>query len=67
MVSSFAHQIQSEYYCGNIYLSIEGISMEHLSATTHTETAPEPESHTRHAIFHYFVYDDRKQDSATTY
>ena len=30
-VSIFAHQIQSEYYGGNISVSIEVISLEHFS------------------------------------
>ena len=30
--ASFAHQIQSEYYGGNKYVSIKGIALEHFSA-----------------------------------
>ena len=37
VVASFSHQIQSEYYGGNIYVSIEGIALEHFIAPTHTE------------------------------
>ena len=33
-VLSFAYQIQYEYYGGNKYVSIEGISLEHFSAPT---------------------------------
>ena len=38
VVASFAHQIHSEYYGGNRYVSIEVIVSEHFSAPTHTET-----------------------------
>ena len=31
VVTSFARQIQSEYYGGNISMSIEGIALEHFS------------------------------------
>ena len=34
VVANFAYQIQSEWYGGNIYISIEGIAMEHFSAPT---------------------------------
>ena len=33
-VASFDNKIQSEYYDGNISVSIEGISLEHFSALT---------------------------------
>ena len=32
IVAIFAHQIQSEYYCGNRSVSIEGFSLKHFSA-----------------------------------
>ena len=31
LVASFSHQIKSEYYCGNISVYIEVISLEHFS------------------------------------
>ena len=31
VVASFSNQIQSEYYGGNRYVSIEGIVLEHFS------------------------------------
>ena len=34
VVASSAHQIQSEYYGNNRYVSIEGIALYHFSATT---------------------------------
>ena len=36
LVASFAHQIQSEYYGGNVYVSIDGISLEHFIALPRT-------------------------------
>ena len=36
VVASFSNQIQSEYYGGNISVSIEGISLEHFSALPQT-------------------------------
>ena len=47
-------------------MSIEGIEFYHFSATTHPETASVPEPRTRHAMFHSFLYDDKKIDSTTT-
>ena len=47
-------------------MSIEGISLDHFSATTNPETVSVPESFTHHAMFHSFLYDDRKTDSTTT-
>ena len=34
VVASFANKIQSEYYSGNISVSIEGIALEHFRAFT---------------------------------
>ena len=34
VVASFSHQIQSEYYGGNISVYIEDITLEHFSAFT---------------------------------
>ena len=39
--------------------------MDQFNEPTHTETAGEPQRRTRHAMFHSFLSDDRKQDSAT--
>ena len=66
VVASFAHQIQSEYYSGNISVSIEDIVLEHFSAPTHPETVGTPKSCTHHAVFHSFFSDYSKQDSSTT-
>ena len=40
VVASFSNQIQSEYYGGNIYVSIECIALEHLSAAPQTDINP---------------------------
>ena len=54
LVASFSHQIQSKYYGGNIYVSIEYIVLEISSFPTHTETEGTPQARTRHAVFHSF-------------
>ena len=33
VVANFSHQIKSEYYVGNRYMSIEGVALKHFSAT----------------------------------
>ena len=38
IVSSFAQQIQSEYYVGNSYVIIEGTELENLSTSTQTNS-----------------------------
>ena len=47
-------------------MSIEGIVLEHYSALPHTEINSSTKSCPRHAVFHYLLSDDSKQDSATT-
>ena len=37
VVASFVHQIKSEYYGGNISISIEGIILEHFSSSAQIE------------------------------
>ena len=66
VVSSFANQIQSEYYGGNIYVSIEGIALEHFSAAPQADINSYTLSRPRHAVFHSFLSDNSKQDAATT-
>ena len=65
-VDSFSHQIQSEYYCGNIYISIEGISLKRFSALPHTDINSSIKPCPLQSVFHSFFSDDSKQDSATT-
>ena len=59
VVASFANQIQSEYYGGNISVSIEGIELEHFSAALQADINSTSPSRPRHAVFHYFLSDDR--------
>ena len=47
-------------------MSIEGISLEHFSAAPQEDINSTTPSRQRHAVFHSFLSDDRKQDSATT-
>ena len=64
--ASFANQIQSEYYGGNISVSIEGIALEHFSVVSQTNINSTTPSRQCHAVFHSFWSDDSKQDAATT-
>ena len=66
VVASFSHQIQSEYYGGNIFVSIEVIALEIFSALPQTEINSSTKSYTRHAVLHSFLSDDSKQDASTT-
>ena len=63
---SFPPKIQPESYCGNRFMSIEGILLENLSELSLTEIKASTESYPRHALFHYFLSDDSKQDTTTT-
>ena len=45
---------------------IEGIALEHFSALPKTDINSTTPSRQSHALFYYFLYDDRKQDNATT-
>ena len=66
VVASFANQIQSECYGGNISVSIEGIALEHFCAAPQVDIHSSSFSRPRHAVFHSFLSDDSKQDAATT-
>ena len=66
LVVSFSHQIKYEYYGGNRYVSIEGITLENFNSLPQTEINSPPKTFPRHAVFHSFLSDDRKQGSATT-
>ena len=52
VVASFTHQIQSEYYCGNIYVSIDFFLFEHIILPIHTETLGRTQACTSHSVFH---------------
>ena len=45
---------------------IEIISLEHFSALPKADTNSTTPSRQRHAVFHYYLSDDSKQDSART-
>ena len=47
-------------------MPIEGIALEHFSAVPKTDINSTTPSCQRHAVFHSFLSDDRKQDSDTT-
>ena len=54
-VASFSNQIQSEYYGGNRYVSIEVISLEHFSAAPQIDINSSTLSRPRHAVFQFFI------------
>ena len=66
VVSSFGNQIQSEYYGGNISVSIEVIALEHVSAAPQADIMSYTLLRQRHAVFHSFLSHNGKQDAATT-
>ena len=66
LVANFANQIKSEYYGGNRSVSIEGITLEHFSASPQADINSSSLPCPRRALFHSFLSDDSKQDSATT-
>ena len=66
LVESFAHQIQSEYYGGNISVSIEGIALENVSALPKSGINSPTKSFTLHAVFHYFFRMTKKKATITT-
>ena len=47
-------------------MSIEGIALKHFSAAPQTNINSTTPSRQLHAVFHYFLSDDSKQDSTTT-
>ena len=54
VLASFANQIQSEYYGGNRYVSIEGIALENFSAAPQVDINSSSFPRPRHVVFHYF-------------
>ena len=65
MVASFVYQIQSEYYGGNISVSIEAIILEHFNDTNHYLPLYTPQSRTLRSMFHSFLSGNSKQDTVT--
>ena len=66
MVAVFENQIQSEYYGGNIFVYIEGITLEHFRCLQYISTFLEPVNSCHRVLFQSLFSHDRKQDSATT-
>ena len=66
LVASFSHQIQSEYYGGNRFVSIEGISLKLFNALPKSIINASTKLCPSHAVFNSFLSNDSKQDSATT-
>ena len=54
LVTSFANQIQSEYYVANISVYIEGIVLKHFSYPQQPRLMSEIFNLSLHAVFHYF-------------
>ena len=52
MLRGFDNKIQSEYYGGNISVSIEGIALEVFSALPQKNLNSATPSSQRHAVFH---------------
>ena len=46
-------------------MSIEGIALEHFSAAPQADINSSTLSSPRHAVFHYFLSGDSKQDAST--
>ena len=66
VVDIFSHQIQSVYYGGNIYFSIEGIQLEQSSDSEQEKSSSALHSRKHHALFHSFLPDNVKQDTLKT-
>ena len=66
VVTRFANKIKSEYYGGNISVSIEGIVLEHFSALSKADINSTIPLRQCHAVFHSFSSDNSKHDSAPT-
>ena len=60
VVTSFANQIQSEYYGVNRSVSIEVIALEHFSALQKTDINSTTPSRQLHAVFNYSLSGDSK-------
>ena len=65
LVSSFVHQIKSEYYSDNIYIYIAGIVLEPLCAFQQPSPLLTPSDVSHQAIVHSFVSDEIKQYGTT--
>ena len=66
VVASFSHQIQLEYYDGNISMPVEDIALENFSALPQTEIKSSTKTCPCHALFRSVLSDDTKQYADTT-
>ena len=66
-VESFSNKNQSEYYVGNILISIEVIELDRYCVQHHLVLKSMYANTTSHAVFHSVLFNDRKYDAATTY
>ena len=66
VVTIFANQIQSEYYCGNISVYIEGIALEHFSAFSKNRYQFNYTITSTSYSISLFLSDNSKQDAAAT-
>ena len=66
MLTSFEDKMKSEYYRGNISVSIKSIVLEQYKQVQYTKTGREAGNPSRHAVFYSFLSNDIKQDAATT-
>ena len=64
--NQFFHKNQSEYYGGNILVSIEGIVLDHFSDPQQPSSLLASGNFSHHDVFYSFFYYDRKQDASTT-
>ena len=60
VVSSFANQIQPEYFGGNRSVYIEGIALKDFSAAPQSDINSSSLPCPRHAVFQSFLSDDSK-------
>ena len=65
-MSTFSHQILSEYYGNNRYVSIESNPLNKFSALEYSSPFWKSDNVLTHALFHSFLFDDNKKDDATT-
>ena len=65
-MASFSQKIKSEYYGGNIYVSIEGIALEQFIDSYQKTSSSTFHSCKRHAEFHSFLSDNSKHYEYTT-
>ena len=63
VVSSFVHQIKSEYYGRNSSVSIKRIALEHSNVLQPSSTFLASDHTSHQAVFHYYFSDDTNQDS----